>query len=150
MHHAPFAQLQLLSTGLTAGMAVSLVSMASSLGHPLIFGWRHAGFAVLRSHAGRSAINYSQHSGFSTTPLSRTTSDNQSSSACQDFDYEAIKFDRAFLDFVRKRLLDPHDTSAYFKHCKEEPVRQAGVFMVTIEVFQYSGSDPWSIWIRSN
>jgi len=117
-------------------MTVTVASMSSSLGRPLTFGWKHAGFALLPSQAGKSAIfgksaiNYAQHSGFSTNPKSRSTSSNQPPAESQDFDYEAVKYDRAFLDFVRKRLLDRPDTGAYFKHCKEEPVRQAGVFMV--------------------
>ncbi|KAF9108274.1 nudix (nucleoside diphosphate linked moiety X)-type motif 8 [Mortierella sp. GBA35] len=40
-----------------------------------------------------------------------------------------VHLDRPFLDMVRQRLEDKDDTSAYFMHCKEEPVRQAGVLM---------------------
>ncbi|KAG0370291.1 NUDIX hydrolase domain-like protein [Gamsiella multidivaricata] len=40
-----------------------------------------------------------------------------------------IQYDRAFLDHCKKRLEEKANTSAYFVFCKEDPVRQAGVFM---------------------
>lgn len=40
-----------------------------------------------------------------------------------------INYDKAFFDLIRKRLEDKPDAIYNFKHCKEEPVRQAGVFM---------------------
>ncbi|KAG9065148.1 nudix (nucleoside diphosphate linked moiety X)-type motif 8 [Linnemannia hyalina] len=42
---------------------------------------------------------------------------------------DPIQLDAPFLDMVRQRLVERDDTSAYFMHCKEDPVRQAGVFM---------------------
>ncbi|KAK3840447.1 MAG: NUDIX hydrolase domain-like protein [Linnemannia elongata] len=42
---------------------------------------------------------------------------------------DPIQLDASFLDMVRQRLVEKDDTSAYFMHCKEDPVRQAGVFM---------------------
>ncbi|KAF9929936.1 nudix (nucleoside diphosphate linked moiety X)-type motif 8 [Linnemannia zychae] len=41
----------------------------------------------------------------------------------------SLQLDEAFLNLVRERLEEKDDTSAYFMHCKEDPVRQAGVFM---------------------
>lgn len=46
---------------------------------------------------------------------------------------DPIQLDAPFLDMVRQRLEEKDDTSAYFMHCKEDPVRQAGVFMVRTE-----------------
>lgn len=46
---------------------------------------------------------------------------------------DPIQLDASFLDMVRQRLVEKDDTSAYFMHCKEDPVRQAGVFMVRTE-----------------
>jgi len=43
---------------------------------------------------------------------------------------DPVQLDTPFLEMVRQRLEEKDDTSAYFKHCKEDPVRQAGVFMV--------------------
>jgi hypothetical protein len=44
---------------------------------------------------------------------------------------DPILLDAPFLDMVRQRLKEKDDTSAYFMHCKDDPVRQAGVFMVS-------------------
>ncbi|KAF9115709.1 hypothetical protein BGX27_006815 [Mortierella sp. AM989] len=42
---------------------------------------------------------------------------------------DIIQYDREFLELCRKRLEEKPDTSAYFTHCKQDPVRQAGVFV---------------------
>lgn len=41
-----------------------------------------------------------------------------------------VTYNRAFLDFVKERLDEKPDTSEYFHHCKQEPVREAAVLMV--------------------
>lgn len=43
-----------------------------------------------------------------------------------------IRYDEAFFNLCRKRLEDKSDTSTYFMYCEEDPVRQAGVFMVMV------------------
>ncbi|KAG0342429.1 nudix (nucleoside diphosphate linked moiety X)-type motif 8 [Podila horticola] len=40
-----------------------------------------------------------------------------------------LTYNRAFLDFVKERLDEKPDTSEYFHHCKQEPVREAAVLM---------------------
>ncbi|KAF9217102.1 nudix (nucleoside diphosphate linked moiety X)-type motif 8 [Podila verticillata] len=40
-----------------------------------------------------------------------------------------VTYNRAFLDFVKQRLDEKPDTSEYFNHCKQEPVREAAVLM---------------------
>jgi hypothetical protein len=41
-----------------------------------------------------------------------------------------IRYDETFFNLCRKRLEEKSDTSPYFQYCKEDPVRQASVFMV--------------------
>lgn len=43
-----------------------------------------------------------------------------------------IQFDRAFLDLARKRLEEGKDrASHHFDYCKDKPLREAAVFMVS-------------------
>lgn len=63
------------------------------------------------------------------------TTSNESGSASSTWTAEdPVQLDAPFLDMVRQRLKEKNDTSAYFMHCKEDPIRQAGVFVVSEKI----------------
>ncbi|KAF9340345.1 hypothetical protein BGZ91_002516 [Linnemannia elongata] len=79
-----------------------------------------------------SATAATAHANTGTTKTGDTTSFESSEPPGTSGAWSAkdpIQLDAPFLDMVRQRLEGKDDTSAYFMHCKEDPVRQAGVFM---------------------
>ncbi|KAG0051274.1 nudix (nucleoside diphosphate linked moiety X)-type motif 8 [Gryganskiella cystojenkinii] len=74
----------------------------------------------------RPRAHHLQKAGFAT---SSSSLNGNEAPVSPNISQETVKYDREFLDFVRERLLQKPDTKEYFQHCKEEPVRQAGVFM---------------------
>lgn len=96
-----------------------------------------------------SATAATAHANTGTTTTGDTTSNESSELPGTSGAWSAkdpIQLDAPFLDMVRQRLEGKDDTSAYFMHCKEDPVRQAGVFMVRTE---RNGSSPILIFLRS-
>ncbi|KAK3821869.1 MAG: NUDIX hydrolase domain-like protein [Benniella sp.] len=66
---------------------------------------------------------------FTTTATTTTTITTTAPTSALSSIGNTIRYDEAFFNLCRKRLEEKSDTSPYFQYCKEDPVRQASVFM---------------------